>query len=516
MKNKNTLYLFTIIVVLFYAGCKLEQGNPLFSLRDITATTMVTQDSAYLFFTAQQDTATYRGLEYAEIAVSIAETLDSMEIVAYGHCWLENQTEPIDTNIMLYPTLADKHTMFTIGADTVEASPSSALVNDTSQLHNLQIDHQYFVRSYIITKHKHSGRVDTGYNQITTKFWTRIPEDVWFYQGDIENINVREEAASFVLTKSDGTELGFYTTGYGTYGYSNDTWCYDYTTNTWSNKAGFTGSERESAVAFSIVDEDGFNYGYVGTGYNRDADDEYKYKKDFWRYNLGLDGWQSVAPMGSTTERANAVAFTLTVEELGIDKQYGYVSLGENAGAKFNDLYQYDIEDDSWTPRTNFEYEGRSEAVAATINGEVAIVGSGTDANGTYLNTFCIYREGHGWNKINPCPEGGRANAVAFALSYERNGANKNMFYMVTGRAASGTLLNTMWAYDYNSGEWIERSEIVDTRTEPIFAIAREGAVAFSIVKGHVEYGSLARGFVVTGRSTEGTSGMTKFWEYLP
>src|SRR5258708_1291783 len=72
-----------------------------------------------------------------------------------------------------------------------------------------------------------------------------------------------------------GTGLGYRYDS--TYHYTNDFWEYDQGSNTWTQKANFGGTARESASGFAIGTK-----GYIGTGWDSSG-----VRNDFWEYDQG-------------------------------------------------------------------------------------------------------------------------------------------------------------------------------------------------------------------------------------
>ena len=523
--KKYFSYITIILLIFITTGC-LEEGLPLFSIRNIHNKIMVTNDSAYLYLSAEVDTIAFRGIENAQIQGDIFNISDSVELKAYGHCWRLNSTE--DTTIMLYPMVTDSKTFFDIKSDTVETSLDAEQINFISDLNALEIEHQYFVRSFVITQDKNSGRIDTGYNQTVTKFTTKLPIDVWFYIGDLEQGNVREDAVSFVLNE-DGKDYAYFATGWDGFQLKDDMWKYDYETG-WAQVAPFRGGNREKAIAFVIDKGKGKGEeAYVGTGSSNHFEPEGE--RDIFRYYPVQNSWhEGVDSLPSNTDRYDAIGFSLVVQnDEGNDVQRGYVALGKRTYPR-EDIYEYDFEKDTtghpysaWTKKENYSGGVRTEAVVAVINNQ-AVVGFGLTRDAStqeesYTNNFYIYDPSNTstpWRSIANCPGEPRANAIAFGMSFERNGLQNNIVYVGTGRGynnGADTLYNDIWGYDLNQNTWLPKSDI---REDFTIAFAREGAIAFVISKEVVFYGTNVRGFVTLGRNKEGTSGMTKLWEYLP
>jgi len=100
-----------------------------------------------------------------------------------------------------------------------------------------------------------------------------------------------------------------------------DFWEYDPSSNTWTQKADLTGSDRWLAVAFPIGTR-----GYVGTGISSAP------LGDFWEYDPQTDGWTSKATFGGTA-RYSAVGFSIGNE--------GYVGTGIDVLGRRRDFWRY-------------------------------------------------------------------------------------------------------------------------------------------------------------------------------
>ena len=79
-----------------------------------------------------------------------------------------------------------------------------------------------------------------------------------------------------------------------------DLWEFNPQTETWSQKANFSGTARRQAVCFTAA-----NKAYVGTG-----EDATGLKKDVYAYDPNLNAWNQVADFSGTARR-DAVAFEL-------------------------------------------------------------------------------------------------------------------------------------------------------------------------------------------------------------
>lgn len=507
---KKKIYLFLIIPILlqaFLTGCK-EQGMDFLSVRNINGYIMVNLHDAQLHLKAYEDSVLFRGIHYAEVQGEIFDIIDTASIVAYGHCWsLEDEV----------PDLYNAHSFkFLAGESGVNASDSAFLFK--TELYDLELDTYYYLRSFVIIKYN-SGQIDTGYNQKVKRFRTRLPEDIWFHNNDFDNLGITE-ATSFTLDNKAYIACGFNGSTL-----LNDVWEYDMESDSWTNVAqlgGGSADRRMSAVSFVLNDTV-----YLGTGIVDLLTSEYA--ADMWKWNIKYNVWSRIDSLGPSRERANAIAFSLQVDDyVHGEEPRGYIGLGQTNFPR-EDLMYYDFRTDvagsptgaSWVNITPFLGGYRTEACVSVID-NLAFVGSGKDNNGNYKKDFYIFDPESGsygnWRGIPFIPDSleceSRANAVSFSLSYVRpnTGNGYNFFYFGTGRGENDTLYNDWFGYDINLGIWKRCSDI---RADADIADGREGAVAFDLTKEDVDYGTHERGFVATGKNKNGEY-KKDVWEYLP
>lgn len=265
----------------------------------------------------------------------------------------------------------------------------------------------------------------------------------------------RYEAVSFVI--NDTAYVG---TGYDGEEYRRDFWKY-------TNNGGWitqiaelpaAAQARSNAVAMVIN-----NIAYVGTGKDR-----YNRLNDFWAYSPATGRWEPKAPLKDEANpaidlsRTDAVSFVL--------KGKGYVACGYDGGA-LKDVWQYDPAQDKWISKNTFGGDKRTEAVAFVI-GEKAYIVTGTN-NTELKNDMWEYNpDADSWSprrKITDATEETfdndydvpRSNAVAFVLN--------NKGYVTTG--TKGGLSVHTWEYNAVDDSWIRRTDFEGP--------ARTAAVAF-------------------------------------
>jgi len=249
-------------------------------------------------------------------------------------------------------------------------------------------------------------------------------------------------------------------------------WEYDPTTDEWTRKADFGGTDRGDAVGFSIG-----NKGYIGTGWNGNSN-----SKDFWEYDQATDRWTKKADFGGSA-RSQAVGFSIGNK--------GYIGLGWDGGNyDQNDFWEYDPETDIWSKKADFVGIARTQAVGFSI-GNKGYIGTGATAwsdDFSKLKDFWEYDQlTNVWIKKADFEGSVRYGAVGFSIG--------NKGYIGTGSDQS-TLFNDFWEWDQSTNTWKRKADFDGT--------GRVRAVGFSIGN---------KGFVGTGF---GSVTLSDFWQYDP
>jgi N-acetylneuraminic acid mutarotase len=220
-----------------------------------------------------------------------------------------------------------------------------------------------------------------------------------------------------------------------TVAFMKDLWEFNPQTETWSQKANYTGSARRQAVCFTAA-----NLAYVGTGESAAG-----LKNDFYSFNPETNSWTQRADFEGSARR-DAVAFELN--------GFGFVGTGDDGTLK-NDLWMYDVQSDTWVDKAPFPGPPRAGAVAWGAF-PVAYVGTGEDGNGDFHNDLYEYNYFlNAWVQRANIPASGRKNAFAFYI----NGVS------YVGAGYNGTFLEDFWAYSGTAG--LNSAETVNVNLYP-------------------------------------------------
>ncbi|HKR06492.1 MAG TPA: T9SS type A sorting domain-containing protein [Bacteroidia bacterium] len=145
---------------------------------------------------------------------------------------------------------------------------------------------------------------------------------------------------------------GYIGTGYGA-SMHQDFWEWDPLSNTWSQKADLPGSPRWLAVGFSIG-----NKGYIGTGADGISVTA-NLLNDFWEWDQTTGLWTQKASL--VTERVEASGFSIG--------NYGFIGVGSIVwgSADIDDLWQYDVVNDTWLQVADFGAGQRELGIGFSI-----------------------------------------------------------------------------------------------------------------------------------------------------
>lgn len=539
MIKKLLLLLISLITII--SSCK-EDGQPFIKWRNYTAQNMINRYNAIAEIRAMKDTVLMKGITQAIIEINLTYRDTNIKFVKIGFCYsatnpkpiLKESYNPLDS-LENYSYLdIQNSTMDTLGG---KIGPYSKTATLNFGLSPLKIDQSYYARSFVVYEYTNTGKKDTAYNSVVSTFRTRVPEDYWFHKPSFPSL-ARTEAVSFVVKN-----IAFIGCGYSGLSLLKDFWKYDPHggvggNGSWENIAspGTNFEPRRSAVAITWLNDTVL----IGLGI---VDETTKKPSSYFRklaINFVGDEYNWSTPQVDTfpSPRYDAVGFSLSVLN-PVTQQFeprAYICGGTSGNNQvFNDLQYYDYLADhhglgssnAWKAISTYgggNGGNITEAVVAIIN-NVAIIGSGRDANGP-KNSFYKYDPNSGtsgigqWGAISIFPGTPRANAVALTLEYTKKGVQYKHIFFGTGRTQSGEYLNDWWLYDFNQEKWTQKSDIIDytNPNKPDTANAREGAIAFSIKKLHVAYGTLERGFVGLGqkKGSPNPVRLNDFWEYLP
>ncbi|MBP8823579.1 MAG: T9SS type A sorting domain-containing protein [Flavobacteriales bacterium] len=294
--------------------------------------------------------------------------------------------------------------------------------------------------------------------------WTQLPD----FPG-----TARDDAASFTLGNKiyvgTGMEVGW--------GLTNDWWCFDAATDTWSAMASMPTSPRQYCSAFTVNDTgyvfggvdgsgalnelwayypetdqwvqksplpaearyacvsvEGWNYGIVATGMLPSGVPT----KEAWKYLPAMDSWQAMNPVPGPS-RHRAVAF--------LDGAGMLITGGaDSTGAALSDAWSYPVwfETGQYYPRAPLP-AGRIDAKSG---GPYVMVVAGGASDATMFHADVWDGTSLAWQALPPFPSGPRRGAVGSGVAHTWS----NSFYFGLGLDGGQVRHNDWWRLDFATG----------------------------------------------------------------
>ena len=270
-------------------------------------------------------------------------------------------------------------------------------------------------------------------------------------------------AVSFVIN-----DVAYVGLGYGNNDAEyQDFWKFDYTSGSWTRINDFPGEARHAAVAFVIG-----NKAYVGSGYRSNTNTTtLKYYDDFWEFDPVADGgkgaWSQIDNL--PVKCRDAVAFA--------NDKYGYVGTGRNRENNqdliYKDFYKFDPKagaGQQWKildGKSGFIGDKRYGASAFVVGG-YAYVCLGTDGAGVLRDMSKFDFTTETWT-----PMGALTNKPdvkqdkdydriprAYAITFISDKGKDGQPYAYVATGMGGTAPRTVWRYNHNRDQWHQMEDL--------------------------------------------------------
>lgn len=212
----------------------------------------------------------------------------------------------------------------------------------------------------------------------------------------------------------------------GTFGYI-DWYEYNPLNDTWTQKTNYQGPNGRNLFGASVD-----NKGYVGGGAYGPSG---SFSDQFWQYNPDIDFWlqRPSLPFGP---RGAGIA-------CGLDGLI-FLGMGQDGTQDFNDLWAYNPVVNSWVQRANFPGVGRIQA-RCMIHHDKLVVGGGYELGiGAELSDYYEYDpQNDTWTPFPTFAAGARSVSAVFSIDGQP--------YISTGWDANQNEMNDLWTFDDNA-----------------------------------------------------------------
>lgn len=299
------------------------------------------------------------------------------------------------------------------------------------------------------------GYIGTGYgytNQIQSckkDFWEYNPAtDSWTQKADFGG-GLRCNAAGFSLNNK-----GYIGTGQTETALFRDFWEYNPAKNKWTRKADLGGVARKCATGFSIS-QGTINKGYIGTGLLPVGTTPLNLQ-DFWEYDPVTNTWSQKTDFPGIPRWA-AVSFSIDGKGY-LGTGINYVSASEISW--FQDFYEYDPGENTWTRKADFIGTERAYAVGFSI-GSMGYIGTGSSHHTFYSDFWEFQPAQNTWIRKN---DFGSARGAATGFSIGTKG------YVGTGEydVNAPKYLADFWEYDQNTNAWARKTDLGSKHKGPL------------------------------------------------
>jgi N-acetylneuraminic acid mutarotase len=262
-----------------------------------------------------------------------------------------------------------------------------------------------------------------------------VPDkQVWKYNATSDKWTKMKEFGG--LPFIEGTAFSIGQKGYVCLGSQNnssgaikDLWEYDPQEDMWTKKSEFPGTPRSGIVSI-IAGEKAYIFG----GSSVEG-----LQKDVWEYDPANDKWTQKTDFPGTGK------FLPTIFQ--IDNKI-YFGLGGIAGSTFNgskDFWEYDIQNDSWTQKSDFPGSARGYAIGYSLNNKGYLCAGllGILNNGNVLSLEKDLWEYNpsddSWVKLQDLPGSARSMCTGFVIGDD--------LYIGIGSNSSNQNLTDFWKF---------------------------------------------------------------------
>lgn len=252
--------------------------------------------------------------------------------------------------------------------------------------------------------------------------------------------------------------------------------CWEYSANTWTQKANFPGGVRGAMFSFATGGK-----GYCGIG--GDAPNSMTYKT-FYEFDPVANSW---------TQKSDFPGLTRYVLGAMVYNGKGYLSNGidSTANIPMNEVYEYNPANDTWTAKTPLPSMARFTTYNFTI-GPYGYACSGFTGSMQVQDLWEYDMVNDTWSQKANFPGIGRLAGCGFAIG--------NFGYYGLGiDVMGGPVMNDFYQYDQAGNSWSTAASLNDS---------------FNVYRGSFMLNG--KGYVVGGQKGSNQFLTDKTWEFTP
>jgi len=280
----------------------------------------------------------------------------------------------------------------------------------------------------------------------------RVTIDVWMNMSPSFVGGVLTERELVVMTYDSGADRTILFGGGGAGSY-NDTWAYNYNTNTWFNRnpsySGGTLSFRSAVLRAGFAYDPDANRSILFGGWGGST----FYYNDTWAYNYTDNVWVNRSPGvsgGNLTPRGGCrLAYYDSV-----DRMIMFGGASGVVGPYYNETWEYNFTDNMWvnrSPNVVGSLPEASEGAMVYDSSADLLIYFGGGIQGGYTNETWVYcYSNNTWWKRNPGFVGGTLTPRCWHGMVYDSGADCTILF----GGADPVQLNDTWKYNYSDNKW--------------------------------------------------------------
>lgn len=283
----------------------------------------------------------------------------------------------------------------------------------------------------------------------TTTELPPITEAIWTDLAPLGDLPAARSAHSMAYDSVSGNIVLF--GGWDANGTYNDTWVFDATLDTWTNKnpAGTLPAARaQHQMAYDPVSGKAILFGGVVAKSGEQLGDT-------WGYDPIANTWTDLDPAGDTPSPRDS--FSMVYDQIN-QKIILFGGWSDETGAHLNDTWAYDPAANTWT---NLNPTGDIPAVRGSHtmaydpdDGKILLFG-GVDGNAYFSDTWAYDALANIWTNLGPTGET-PAGRAGHRMAYDPTSGTTILF----GGWDGATYFNDTWAFNVASNTWTNLSPI--------------------------------------------------------
>ncbi len=235
--------------------------------------------------------------------------------------------------------------------------------------------------------------------------------------------------------------------GGGSVGNLNDTWIYDRSNNTWTQKTPATSPSWRRKFGLAPFHNTDKVVLFGGNNHNGNP----KYLNDTWIYDISANNWTKKTPATTPSPR----------ETYGIASVYGDDKVvlygGNDEFVGYDDTWVYDLSANVWTnknPATDPGIKAASSMISINGTDKVMLFGGTEDDTGGLDETWIYDLGDNTWTQVGPVDKPMARDGHAMASFYDTDNAIVFGGYNYT----DDRYLSDTWIYDYSANTWTKKS----------------------------------------------------------